>query len=475
MIKTKDEILRLFAGILDDLPPPPIPTFKPQEPMKPEDFEKKFPNTQKFLEEEGEKPKPIMPIPLPVPQPKAPQPDEPEPVPEKQEAPPMSEPLQVPNVQEVNNDWAEPDAGSPEWAAENYPYAYLFGHAPFMGYISDRSNDPVTKALMDKIVNEAPEKYFEWGLYRLENKALKRLKGDWAMKAAEALVDGNPHYAAILGFFEDAEYQRDSTLLPRLWTNVINAEMNRSMTSTSGRLFPGMLFYRMKRLMKMLKESHPDFYAENIAGRPIEGKFSQQADPLASPRTKSKPLSKRDERDWPWDTPEPGTGEWLAEYYPHTYLRGQDTKSKGYMREFQDPDIIKPLMDKIVATDPVKYFEWNLRRVGDKGGRTNLKEWLRPAIKSLIEKSPYEALMFKVFKHREAESYLDELWSGLLEVGKGRESQGEDAFPGRVFNEMRSLAGFIANSRPDFYNKHIAKSRFATQEFNDRARQMSRD
>lgn len=423
MINTRDEILFIFANILD--------SSNEQGPDL-----SRFPNALKVLEEEGLETKP----------------------------PKTENPINAP---EDNGS----KTGSPEWAAANYPYAYLFGHAPFLGYISDRKNDPITKNLMENLVTNHPEKYFEWGLRRLEAKALDRLGADWGLRAAEQLVKTNPHYAMVLGtIFKDKKYINNPTLLPELWDNMIKQETDRSMKTSSGRMFPGMLFGRMKSLMNILKEHHPEFYKNNIEDTAIENKFSGP-DRLPAPHTKS--ISNRE--NWPWGEPEPGTSEWLVENYPHTYLRGQDLAGSGYIREFQNPAAVKALMDKLVREDPIKYFEWNLRRVGDKGGNVNLKDWQRPAIESLIEKNPYEALMFKdkIFGVRGTEDFLPKLWEKLISLGASRNKKGLQEFPEQVYRNMLSLAGLIAVTDPEFYKSKIKNSMFSTKEFDDRAKQMT--
>jgi len=461
MISTRDEIMIALAGIFDTIPPPPIPVFdKPEEPQETEEDSDKWKNTNEELKriEEEER-----------------QQDVPLPIPERQQSAPTLSPLPIPlpdafvSAPKSIEAWQEPGVGTAAWVAEHHPYSYLFGHKPFMKFTNSEENDPITQKLMLNIVTQRPEKYFEWGLYRIKNN-LARLDTNWGREAARTLVDKDPHYAMILGIYDnDYDIQKDPEILPKLWANIVNEEFTRSSKTATGNLFPGVLFDRARGLIKVLKNNHPDFYEANVKENMLAQKI-ESGKRFDTKETQRSPISVR-ERGFPWAEPEPGTPEWLAENYPHTYLRGQDTLSKGYVRELQEPDVIEPLMDKLVAENPIKYFEWNLRRVGDKGGYIKLKNWLAPASKSLIEKNPYAALVFaRVYQYRETEKYLPELWDRLSDLEQGRKESRRD----EISRHMRSLAGVLSKSDPGFYLGNIKGTRYATDEFDGRAIQMIR-
>ena len=443
MIDIRDEIILALAGILEMLPPPAIPTFdKENEEQEKEEI--------KEVDEKKDD-QPLKPLPLPMPLP----------VSYKQEMPAEPKPAEVtPAVS--HNAWQEAEMGTAEWVAKNHPYSYLFGHKPFLKFTGDKKFDPITKSLMEYIVTKEPEKYFEWGLHR-KKLDLDRLGVNWGREAAKALVEKDPYYAMVLGIYDnDYDIQKDPEILPRLWQNMMDSEFKRSSEMPEANIFPGVLFSRMRGLLSVLEKQHPDFYDLYLQDNALAQRIKSGRKFKTKETTRQ--LSKR---DFPWGEPEPGTPEWLAEKYPHTYLRGQDTLSKGYVRELQDPFVIGSVMNRLVEENPIKYFEWNLRRVGDKGGRINLKEWLLPATKALIKKDPYSALMFaRVYQYRENESLLPELWQRLADL-EGDSPSGQE-----VFRQMRSLAGKLAVTHPDFYMRNIQNTVYATAEFNDRARQM---
>jgi len=454
MISTRDEIMIILAEALNkmgiEVPIPPIPVFdKPEEPRE----------IEKDVETEEEEEKPLLPIPIPA----QPQGVQPSPL-------PMPLPTSVQQKDPFARDpesveaWTESDVGTAAWVAEHHPYSYLFGHKPFLKFTGNPENDPITQGLMEKIVTQEPEKYFEWGLYRIKHD-LERLGTDWGIRAAKALVEKDPYAAIILGIYDnDYIIQRDPEILPTLWSKILDSEYNRSSKTETGNIFPGVLFSRMRGLAKMLKEYHPDFYETYLADNALAQRIERGKE-FYTKETRRSPISHR-ERGFPWAEPEPGTSEWIAEHYPHTYLRGQDTMSKGYVREFQDPAIIKSLMDKLVQENPIKYFEWNLRRVGDKGGRINLKDWLVPAATSLMDKNPYAALVFaRIYQNRETERLLPELWDKLMVLERDEPHEGE------IKRHMRSMAGVLARSHPEFYDRKIKGTEYSTEEFDARARQ----
>lgn len=180
--------------------------------------------------------------------------------------------------------------------------------------------------------------------------------------------------------------------------------------------------------------------------------------------------------DWPWEDPRPGSVEWAAQNYTKEYLRGVDMPYRGYARDPQNDKITKATMDRLIAVDPEKYFEWGLRR------REELKPWMVPAAAALIDKDPYKALLMGIFKQgEEVKHLLPKLWQDIigLEFQRSSESESGQIFPGVIFNRMRSLAGEIARTNPQFYIDSIAETgigqKFRTKQFDSWAANAIRD
>lgn len=478
MTSTRDEILQTLAGILDVIPPAKPPVFdKPQEEEE-EEIQKSVPIPVPAPPPRPASPKPA---PAPIPVPPVPQPDEPMEV-EPEQIIPEDEPEQPEETPEPTApeqpeagaqitekekgisvplddlSWSETNAGSAEWTAENHPYIYFRGHgAKYLGYL-DRDNVPITKDLLREIVTNNPELYYEWELGKIGPKLRARgIKEDWKKAAMETLIDSNPEQALILGIYQDRRQnaEEDKELLYRLWHNAIAAEQQHE------EAFPGVLHERMQDLMRTIATEHPDLYERDIKGTEWETRLK------GGPPKQAPTLSAR-------EAPR-GSDEWMAENYPHTYLRGQNTM-KGFIREYHNPKVVEPLMNKIVSENPDKYFAWHLNLVGGQPRRQrsdaiNFKDWLRPAIKSIVEKSPYGALMHDVTRFRQSERYWEELWNNLESIADNREAQGLGRYPEQIAGSMRKLAGRMATIRPDLYMKYVVGTQFEDQDFTDRARQ----
>jgi len=360
--------------------------------------------------------------------------------------------------------WSDPRAGSPDWVASNHPYVYLRGTgAQYLGYLNP-ANSKTSDQLVKQVLNKNPELYYEWEIDKAEPKAGQDA-ASWKKTALDNLIKSNPQYALILGVFQDRlqDTQLDKEMLGNLFKNAIASESKNY--SNIYEMFPGVLHNRMQELVKTIKSSYPDLYASLIAGTEWEYRL---APGTTAPEQKNK-LSSRE--------PARGSYEWMAQNYPHTYLRGQNTMKHGFIREKQDPKIIQPLMDTIVKENPDKYFAWHLNLVGGQprkrdSSAINFKDWLRPAISSIVDKSPYGALVYDVTRFKnESAPYLEKLWNNLQNIANNRFEQGLDPYPGQIAGSMRKLAGRMAVVRPDLYIQHVIGTRFEDKDFTDRAKQ----
>ena len=204
------------------------------------------------------------------------------------------------------------------------------------------------------------------------------------------------------------------------------------------------------------------------------------------------PLSRRDFRDpfedrgltpgqhegtdWPWEDPHPDSPEYMAQHYTQEYLRGVDKPYRGFARDPQNDHITKATMDRLVAVEPENYFAWGLRR------RQELKAWMVPAAEALIDRDPYTALMKGIYNQgEEIKHLLPKLWSDVLnaELNRAAETETGKFFPGMMFNRMKSLAGEIARTNPQFYIDEIAEKgigrKFRTTQFDNWASNALRD
>ena len=179
---------------------------------------------------------------------------------------------------------------------------------------------------------------------------------------------------------------------------------------------------------------------------------------------------------WPWEDPYPGSIEWVAQNHTQEYLRGVNKPYRGYARDPQYDEVTKVTMDRLIAVDPSKYFDWGLRM------RQELKAWMVPAAEALIDKDPYTALIKSIYNQgEEIKHLLPKLWKDVLEVELKRSSETESGqiFPGTLFNRMRELAGELARTNPEFYIDEIAESgigrKFRTKRFDSWASNALRD
>lgn len=341
--------------------------------------------------------------------------------------------------------WLSPGAGTAQWAATYYPYAYLRGHEPFLGHVRGKGNIEITKQLMDYVVRNAPEKYFEWGLRHRRDD--NNIISNAFLPAAKSLVEKDPTKALVLGIYRHYGMQ---DLLPELWNGVVQNEYKQAAGQKNPAMFPGILHSRMAQLMSAIKEYRPDFYKSNIEGTSFEKLFSRPAKQLKQISSRSEIMR--------------GSPEWLAEEYPQIYLKGRDDPRAGeFVRDNRDPQATAIAMKKLIKDYPEKYFEWGLRQ------RKDLKKYMVDAAKSLVETKPHQALMSRVYKQgAEIRGFFPVLWKNLIAAENERKKYNPNAslFPGEIFNRMRQLAGEIARKDPIFYMKEIRPTAFATDEFN---------
>lgn len=427
MPNTRDEILYAFAGILDIIPKPTVPTFGDQsvEPIEEEEE----------AEEEEAQEIPQLPIPITKPQEQVPEEKQisirkEEVEREQKDSRSFDEPL-------VEQPWLLPGAGSAKWAAEYYPEPYLRGHAPFMGYASRTENEEITNDLMNRIVTDTPEKYFEWRLYRND-------KFDkWQEKAARALIEKNPEHALIIDMAGSLPRSLNH-LLPVLWNKMVGPIEEGGLGGTEmqrgeDKPWPGFIHKRMTRLIKKIQENVPNFY-DKIEFTEIVQKFLK-----SSPELLRVPLSTREK-------PQRGSFIWLAEHYPQVYLKGIDDMgfSKGHRRErsrYYDA-LTNKTVNRLLDTNPIKFFEWGLNRPQD------LQKYIIPAAQRVIQDNPYQALMTDLFKKPVIHSLLPELWESLVGIAN-KHDKDADWFPGYLANRMVSFWKIMKSRHLQFFEDKI--------------------
>jgi hypothetical protein len=251
MIKTSDEILRIFAGLLDDFPSVPIP-----KPPKPEEL-KPIETTKE--KDDDEKNTPLLPIPIPIP-----------PKDEWESKEPLSirdkKPEDIRSQKQISirdEKEKEPEHGSPEWQAKYHTHEFLRGvYVPWDRYYIDdpiRREEIVSKT-MDKLVYDNPENYFEWRLYKKND-----LK-PWLIPSAVSLIEKDPLDA--LGK-EIWRYGELGPLLKELWVAVFEHEIKRSVKDPQlgGQILPGILRKKIRALAGEIATADPEFYMTYIKGK----------------------------------------------------------------------------------------------------------------------------------------------------------------------------------------------------------------
>lgn len=443
MLNTRDEILRAFAAdILDLIPKPPIPTFGPPDPA-PESQEEpekeveidpeRFQNTLRELErQEREQEGVSEDTPIDV---------------EKGQDVPEDRPISVREQTEqedsknfdeppVEHPWFLQNAGTAEWAAEYYPEAYLRGHAPFTKYVNRSENAAITNDLMDKIVKNMPEKYFEWRL----DKNPKLTK--WEEDAITGMIENDPEHALMLGL-PRVLFSKRYHLLPLLWMKMVGKEGSGGFEEQFGtNMFQGLVRKRMRELALAIKEHSPEFLEQPHFQQFAEELINDQRNPLRNMPTA---LSARDK-------PPRGSMEWLAEKYPQIYLKGIDDKSfsKGHRRErgHGDEELTYKTVRRLLDTNPIKFFEWGLNRTND------LKKFIAPAAKKIVETNPHQAIMADLFKMPVFHNLLPDLWENLTRIA-GQYGKGDDWFPGYLANRMVSFWKIMKVRHPQFFDEKI--------------------
>lgn len=182
-------------------------------------------------------------------------------------------------------------------------------------------------------------------------------------------------------------------------------------------------------------------------------------------KEEKKPLSMRDV-----DDPPMGTAEWAAKHHTQEFLKGVKQPWRGWIRDPANWPLVERTMNQLVEEHPEHYFSWDLHR------RQELLPWLYPAGKKLIEVDPMMALMKEIWRFRELRDLQTELWKKVIEKEIQRSSQDPQSsgqlFPGRILNNMRHLAGEIADTDPEFYLDYIAGKPVTTEQFDEKAKRV---
>ncbi len=188
--------------------------------------------------------------------------------------------------------------------------------------------------------------------------------------------------------------------------------------------------------------------------------------PESKPIDLPKPISIRDKID----EPSPGTAEWAAKYHTQEFLRGVKQPYRGWIRQPENKALVEQTMEKLVHESPENYFSWDLHR------RPELLSWLYPAAVSLIKKDPITALVKEIYRFKELKDLQTDLWKAVLgeEISRSvfdPKSSGK-IFQNKLFNQIRHLAGLIAESDPEFYWLYIEGKPITTKQFDETARRI---
>ena len=191
--------------------------------------------------------------------------------------------------------------------------------------------------------------------------------------------------------------------------------------------------------------------------------------PIVPAKTEKKPLSVRDTEE----EPPMGTAEWAAKHHTQEFLKGVKQPWRGWIRDPANWPLVEKTMSKLVEEHPEHYFAWDLHR------RQELLPWLYPAGKKLIEVDPMIALMKEIWRFRELRDMQTELWKRVMDREINRSSHDPKSsgqmFPGRILNNMRHLAGEIADTDPEFYLDYIAGKPITTEQFDQKAKRVWKD
>jgi hypothetical protein len=232
-----DEILKIFADILGNLPNIPIP-----DPPRPEDLN--IVNPEESIESKDEEVKHITPMPIPLP---------------IDESWKPKGPISIRDEKEIEH-------GSPEWQAKYHPHEFLRGvYTPWdRYYIDDPTNrEAIVSKTMQKLIQDNPQDYFNWHLYKKQD-----LKA-WLIPSAESLIKKDPLDA--LGK-EIWKYGELGPLLKELWKNAFSREIDRTINDpgSSGQVLPGILRKKIRSLAGEIATADPEFYMMYIKGKPTD-------------------------------------------------------------------------------------------------------------------------------------------------------------------------------------------------------------
>ena len=155
------------------------------------------------------------------------------------------------------------DEGSPEWMAKNHPREFLRGtKQPYRGYVCNPKYAGLVKEVMERLLVNTPELYFDWGLDRID-----LLRWEWLIPASIALMKKDPISALTKRIYEHKEFI-GAGLLGELWKRVIDASIDSSSQSPQGKdFFSGELGNRMRHLAGFIAANDSAFYNLYIAGK----------------------------------------------------------------------------------------------------------------------------------------------------------------------------------------------------------------
>lgn len=272
MRNTRDEILYKMAAEYDDLdlslpipipvPIPEVPNFSPPEEQKSEIDMSRFPSASGVLNEE-EDPVSVGPSPIEVP------PQEGE---KKEEGPSLKDPTEevfYPGGTEGEGPDPNAPKGSPEWYAYHNTREFLKGsQLRYRGQF--REDPPLTRKTMDWLVKENPEDYFRWDLNR------RHEFKPWLFAAGDSWIEKDPHSALLARVYKLPEL-RVPEFTTKMWDKLMQSEMDRAAETDTGEMFPGEFKRFMRQLAGVIAVTDPEFYKENIYGKPISSKQHDKA------------------------------------------------------------------------------------------------------------------------------------------------------------------------------------------------------
>jgi hypothetical protein len=143
----------------------------------------------------------------------------------------------------------------------------------------------------------------------------------------------------------------------------------------------------------------------------------------------------------------------FATNHPERFLTGRVfPDSPASPRMPFNAKLVNAMMTDLTTKGPHFYFSWGLykpEKVAFLG-----RQWIEQATKSFIAKDPMGALQYKISHIPLVSPYLIDLWEGV-EKYFGGPKQADRMLEGQALNDMRYLAGQIAQYNPEYYMQHI--------------------